>query len=110
MILTRHTPRQAKSQPTGGACIGNGAARRIAIKLRQRQRILDITRRINPRKQVDIAPLAPQRQRHRGVALVHAIDLLQRDAFGHTPLQRAGQGFPSGASSANDHPAHGTRP
>ncbi len=110
MSLARHTPRQAKPQPTSGAGIGDRAARHIGIMPRQRQRILDIALRINPGEQINIAPLAPQRQRHRAIALIHAIDPLQRDALRHPPFQRIGQGFPSGASSANDHPAHGTRP
>ena len=110
MSLARHTPRQAKPQSPSGARICDRATGRFGIKLCKRQRILDIPHRINPCKQVNVAPLSAQRQRHRAVALVHAIDPLQRDAFRHPPLQRIGQGFPSGASSANDHPAHGTRP
>ena len=110
MSLARHTPRQAKPQSSGGARICDRAAGCFGIKPRQRNRILDIPHRINPGEQVNVAILAAQRQRNRRVALVHAIDPLQRDALRHPPLQRIGQGFPSGASSANDHPAHVTRP
>ena len=109
-MSARHTPRQAKPQSPGGAGIRDRAAGRICIKPGQRHRVLDIPRRIHPGEQVHVAPLAAQRQRHRAIALVHALDPFQRHTFGHPPLQRVGQGFPSGASSANDHPAHVTRP
>ena len=110
MSLPRHTPRPAKPQSSGGAGIHDRAVGCFGIKPRQCNYIFDIPHRINPGEQVNVAPLAAQRQRHRAVALVHTIDPLQCDVLRHPPLQRIGQGFPSGASSANDHPAHGTRP
>jgi hypothetical protein len=90
----RHAPAQAMAQPSRRARIYNGASFGGSIKLDQSQRVVKIARRIDRVEQIHILALAPQSQRNRRVALVHAGRRFHAHTLAHTPAQRLRKGFP----------------
>jgi hypothetical protein len=90
----RHAPAQAMAQPSRRARIYNGASFGGSIKLDQSQRVVKIARRIDRVEQIHILALAPQSQRNRRVALVHAGRRFHTHTLAHTPAQRLRKGFP----------------
>ena len=108
----RHAPAQAMAQPSRRARIFNGASFGGSIKIDQSQRVVKIARRIDRMEQIHILALAPQSQRNRRVALVHAGRRFHAHTLAHTPAQRLRKGFPlwslarSGTCVANDNAGH----
>ena len=108
----RHAPAQAMAQPSRRARIFNGASFGGSIKLDQSQRVVKIARRIDRMEQIHILALAPQSQRNRRVALVHAGRRFHTHTLAHTPAQRLRKGFPlwslarNGTCVANDNAGH----